>query len=311
MKTATTKREPVKGTLMALAAVVMFPACGGSDKDDGRLYVVATTTMIKDMVGRIGGDKVRIKGLMGPGVDPHLYEPVPADGIALRDADLIFYNGLFLEGQMTETLERKGDKAHALGSSVPKLRLKGDAKHPDPHIWGDASLWAGCIPLMVEALAKADSANAADYRAAGDQLAGEMNALHEWAKGRVAEVPASARVLITSHDAFEYFGEAYGFRVVGLQGISTVDEVGIAERVKLVDFIKANSVKAIFVESSVSQAAIKSIAEDTGVKIGGELFSDAMGEPGEMGSGGGEEYDLGTYSGMIKHNINTAVEALK
>ena len=139
----------------------------------------------------------------------------------------------------------------------------------------------------------------------------KLEKLHQWALQRVVEVPEQARLLITSHDAFEYFGQAYGFKVIGLQGISTVTEAGIAERVKLVDYIRQHSVKAIFVESSVSPAAIESIAADSGVKIGGELFSDAMGQPGDIERSGGEEYDLGTYSGMLKHNINTTVNALK
>ena len=275
------------------------------------MLIAATTTMITDLVRQVGGDHIRLKGLMRPGVDPHLFEPAPADGIALREADLIFYNGLMLEGKMTETLQRKGEKAYALGDAVPSTRLKGDAAHPDPHVWGDVSLWESCVPVVVEALAEADSDNAEHYRSAGERVVAEMGELHEWAKVRSALVPEAARVLITSHDAFEYFGEAYGFRVVGLQGISTVDEVGIAGRVKLVDFIKENKVRAIFVESSVSPAAIESIAEDTGVAIGGELFSDAMGAPGEIESGAGENYDVGTYVGMIKHNVNTVVEALK
>ena len=298
--------------LTAAGAAFALSSCGsGGVGDDGRVFVVATTTMITDMVSEVAGDKVRIKGLMGPGVDPHLYEPVPADGLALREADLIFYNGLFLEGQMTETLEGKGEKSYALGVVVPVDRLKGDASHPDPHVWGDASLWADCVPVVVEALAKADPDNAEHYRERGESVRAKYLKLHEWAKKRVAELPETGRVLITSHDAFHYLGEAYGFEVVALQGISTAGEVGIAERVKLVDFIKQRGVKAIFVESSVSPAAIESIAEDSGVKVGGELFSDAMGEPGEMASVGGEEYDLGTYVGMLKHNVNTAVDGLK
>ncbi len=302
----------VFGGLVSASAALLLASCDRPPAgDDGRLYVVTTTTMVTDLVAEIAGDKVRLEGLMGPGVDPHLYEPVPSDGIALREADLIFYNGLFLEGQMTKSLEAKGSKSHAVGDSVSEAQLKGEAPHPDPHIWGDASLWAQAVPGVVDALAAADPENAAYYRERGGAVAVRMAELHEWAKGRAAEVPEAARILVTSHDAFEYFGEAYGFKVVGLQGISTVGEVGIAERVKLVDFIEQHGVKAIFVESSVSPAAIESIAEDAGVGVGGELFSDAMGQPGEFESAGGERYDLGTYTGMIKHNINTVVDALK
>ena len=284
---------------------------GDEGDSDTRLFVVTTTTMITDLVRDIAGDKVRIRGLMGPGVDPHLYEPVPDDAIALRQADMVFYNGLLLEGQMTGFLEGKGEKAFALGLSVPEDELKGSSQHPDPHIWGNALLWSGCVPVVVDALAVADPGNAQLYRKRGNDVRKKLEQLHRWAVRRVAEVPEQARVLITSHDAFEYFGDAYGFKVIGLQGISTVTEAGIAQRVKLVDFIRQNSVKAIFVESSVSPAAIESIAADAGVKIGGELFSDAMGQPGEIEHSGDDGYDLGTYSGMLKHNINTTVNALK
>ena len=167
------------------------------------------------------------------------------------------------------------------------------------------------MPVVVDALAEVDPDNAQFYRQRGNEVRMNLEELHKWSLERVKEVEPSSRVLITSHDAFEYFGDAYGFKVIGLQGISTVNEAGIAQRVKLVDYIKENSVKAIFVESSVSPTAIKSIAADSGVKIGGELFSDAMGKPGEIERFAGEEYDLGTYRGMLMHNINTAVNALK
>lgn len=313
--------------LSALLLSFLLAACGGKGKggagdrsdhtvreriDDGRAYVVATTTMIADLLRELGGDKIQVAGLMGPGVDPHLYEPVPADGIALREADLVVYNGLYLEGQMSEVLAAKGDKSLALGDLIQKDQLLGaEQDHPDPHIWGDAALWASCVDGVVKQLAAVDPDNAVLFQTRGAEVKAELLSLHDWATARVAEVPESARVLITSHDAFAYFGRAYGYQVVGLQGISTAGEVGIAERVKLVDFIKAKKVRAIFVESSVSGAAISSISQDTGVKVAGELFSDAMGEPGEMGSANGEEYDLGTYIGMLKHNVNTTVDALK
>ena len=290
---------------------VLLSNCGvkKTETSDGKVYVVTTTTMITDMVKQIAGDKVRLKSLMGPGVDPHLYEPIPTDAIALSEADVIFYNGLKLEGQMSSDLMKM--KGVALSSVVDKNILKGDESHPDPHIWGSASMWSGCVPIVIDALSAADPKNADFYKESGTKLIQEYSSLHEWATSRVEELDKDSRILITSHDAFEYFGEAYGFSVVGLQGISTATEAGISERVKLVDYIKDNKVKAIFVESSVSPEAIKSIAEDSGAVIGGELFSDAMGEPGELESVNGDSYDLGTYSGMIKHNVNTIVEALK
>ncbi|MEC9044030.1 MAG: zinc ABC transporter substrate-binding protein [Verrucomicrobiota bacterium] len=286
--------------------------CGVNKKEpnaDGKINVVTTTTMITDMVKQIGGDKINLKSLMGPGVDPHLYDPIPTDAIALTEADVIFYNGLKLEGQMSSDLKKLN--GIALSSAINKDLIQGDESYPDPHIWGNAALWSNCIPLVVDALSEQDSKNAEYYKSSGAKLIEKYNSLHSWAIERVSGISEEARILITSHDAFEYFGNAYGFKVVGLQGISTATEAGISERVKLVDFIKENKVKAIFVESSVSPDAIKSIAEDSGAIIGGELFSDAMGEPGEMESFNGDRYDLGTYEGMIKHNINTVVDSLK
>ena len=295
--------------LLGLAA---FSSCSSDDRSrdaDARIFVVTTTTMITDMVKQIAGDKVQLTGLMGPGVDPHLYEPIPSDGIALSEADLIFYNGLFLEGQMTSNLKSQG--GIDFGSTLSEDQIKGQKSHPDPHIWGNAEIWANCVPLVVKELSEVDPSNSSHFKERGDQLIKELRDLHQWSRSRVDSLPEDSRILITSHDAFEYFGEAYGFEVVALQGISTVTEAGIAERVKLVDFIKKNRIKSIFVESSVSPEAIKSIAEDSGATIGGELFSDAMGEPGDIEKSNDEEYDLGTYQGMLKHNINIIVEALK
>ncbi len=310
------KQEVVRSLLIyritILLWLVAFSSCSsdnGSRDADTRISVVTTTTMITDMVKQIAGDKAQLTGLMGPGVDPHLYEPIPSDGIALSEADLIFYNGLFLEGQMTSDLKSQG--GIDFGSTVPLGQLKGQKSHPDPHIWGNAEIWADCVPLVVKELSDADPQNSFHYRERGDHLIEELRVLHQWSRSRVGSLPEESRILITSHDAFEYFGEAYGLKVVALQGISTATEAGIAERVKLVDFIKKNQIKSIFIESSVSPEAIKSIAEDSGVEIGGELFSDAMGEPGEIEKSNDEEYDLGTYQGMLKHNVNTIVEALK
>jgi manganese/zinc/iron transport system substrate-binding protein len=305
-----------RALLFAAVGGMCLSGCGKSESGrvEGKVYAVATTTMVADMVARVGGEHVEVKGLMRPGVDPHLYEPVPGDGIALREADLVFYSGLFLEGQMHDKLEGLGEKSYAVTEAIGKgeLLVPGEAGgHPDPHVWGDASLWARCVPGVAEALAKTDPAHKAEFEANAAAYVAELEALHAWALERAAELPESARVLITSHDAFSYFGRAYGFEVIGLQGISTVGESGLADRVKMVDLIKERGVKAIFVESSVSHAAIESISKDSGAKIGGELFSDALGQPGEIEEMGGENYDQGTYIGMLKHNMNAAVEALK
>lgn len=281
------------------------------------LKVVTTTSMITDLVQQIGGDRIAVEGLMGAGVDPHLYKPTASDVTRLQRAQAIFYNGLHLEGRMGELFERlgkSGKRVMAVTSGIPEARLLKPAEFEgqhDPHVWGDASLWALCVDPVVKTLSEADPAGAADFQKRGDALKVDLEKLHEWAVKRAGELPAERRILITSHDAFNYLGRAYGFQVVGVQGISTVTEAGLADIAKVVDFIKQKGVKAIFVESSVPRAAIDRISKDSGAKVGGELFSDAMGAPGTMRAVNGETYDEGTYAGMLKHNINTAVEALK
>lgn len=277
------------------------------------LRVVTTTSMVTDLVRQVGGDHIVVEGLMGPGVDPHLYKPSASDVIKLQKADVVFYNGLLLEGKMTDLFERmaRGKRVvRALADSVSPDRLLRPTEfegHPDPHLWFDVELWAEAVTSVVDGLAKADPAHADDYRRRGELVRASLRELHSWAKAKAAELPPERRILITSHDAYNYFGRAYGFEVVGLQGISTVSEAGLADMAALVDLIKARGLKAIFVESSVPPATIRRIAQDAGVKVGGELFSDAMGERGQIENG----YDLGTYEGMIKHNLNTIVEALK
>jgi manganese/zinc/iron transport system substrate-binding protein len=281
------------------------------------LKVVATTTMVADMVKNVAGDRAEVTGLMGPGVDPHLYKATASDVTSLQRAQVIFYNGLMLEGKMADLftrLGRTGKKVYAVTESLPEDRLLSPEEfegHSDPHVWGDASMWALCVDTVVKGLAESDPAGRADYEKRGAAYKAELAKLHEWAVKRVAEVPAAQRILITSHDAFNYLGRAYGFQVVGVQGVSTVSEAGSADIVKVVDFIRQKRVKAIFIESSVPRAAIDRISRDSGAKIGGELFSDAMGTPGATETVAGETYDKGTYVGMLKHNINTVVEALK
>ena len=169
------------------------------------------------------------------------------------------------------------------------------------------TLWSKCVESVVKDLSEFDPKSKEYFEKRGKETQAAMSELHQWALKKAAELPKEKRILITSHDAFNYFGRAYGFKVVGLQGISTVEEASLASMTKLVDFVKQQKVKALFVESSVSPVAIKRISDDAGVKVGGELFSDAMGTPGQIENG----YDLGTYEGMIKHNLNTIVEALK
>lgn len=273
--------------------------------------------MITDLVKDVGGDRIEVTGLMGPGVDPHLYKATAGDVRSLQKCELIFYNGLYLEGRIGDVLvklARRGKKVYAVTEGVDESRLLEPpefAGHYDPHIWFDPTIWVDAVAVVVEGLSVSDPTNAAYYKEQGMRVEAEYRALHDWAKSSIDGIDPSQRILITSHDAFNYFGEAYGFKVVGVQGISTVTEAGLADIAKMVDFIRENGVRAIFVESSVSPAAIERISKDAGVKIGGELYSDAMGIPGETETKHGDTYDLGTYEGMLKHNVYRIVDALK
>jgi manganese/zinc/iron transport system substrate-binding protein len=276
------------------------------------LKVVATTGMVADLVRQAGGERVEVYQLMGPGVDPHLYKPTAGDASRLAKADAVFYQGLNLEGRMATLLERlagQGRRVYAVSASVPRDRLLAPeefAEHYDPHIWFDAALWATTVPAVVAGLSEADPEGAGLYRANGEALTASLLALDAWCRDRAAELPEERRILVTSHDAYNYFGRAYGFRVIGLQGVSTVSETSLADMASLTDFIKAQQVPAIFIETSVNPAGLERVSRDAGVRIGGELFSDALGEPGEILA----DHDTGTYDGMMRYNMTTIVDAL-
>lgn len=304
---------PLRAGMSRLLVCVLLLATVGLPAATARLRVVTTTSIVTDLVRQVAGDFAQVEGLMGPGVDPHLYKPTAADIVRLQRAEVIFYNGLMLEGRMTDVftkLARSKRHVYAVTESIPEDELLQPAAfegHFDPHVWFDVQLWAKCVDTVVAGLAAADSANADAYRRQGEAVRARLAALHTWAQAKADELPAERRVLVTSHDAYNYFGRAYGFTVVGLQGISTATEAGLADVARLSDFIRTRGVKAVFVESSVSPATIERVARDSGARVGGELFSDAMGEPGQIEGG----YNLGTYEGMIKHNLSTIVDALK
>ena len=306
------KYLPLSKTVILLLIFLLLP--GGSPwARSAEISAVATTAMIGDLVSRIGGEGVKVSTLMGPGVDPHLYKPTAADAAKLSKADVIFYNGLMLEGRMADLfarIARGGKKVYAVTESVDKSLLLEPPEfegHYDPHVWMDVSLWAQTIPTIVEGLSEAAPDQADTFKKNAEALQVSLAALDGWCKEQMASLPESSRILVTSHDAYNYFGRAYGFQVVGLQGVSTVSEAALADMASLVDFIKNTGVKAIFVESSVNPAAINRVAADAKVKVGGELYSDAMGQPGEQKDG----FDTGTYEGMIRYNMTTIVNALK
>ena len=296
----------------SLAAIAFFFTAGAAVAQE-KINAAVTIGMAADLVKQVGGDRVEVDQLMGPGVDPHLYKPTATDASRLSKADVIFYSGLMLEGRMGDLfarLARAGKKVYPITESVPEDLLtepKEFQGHYDPHIWFDVSMWAQTVPTIVRGLSEVDPESAEIYEKNGNALVARLVELHQWCKDTAAELPENQRILVTSHDAYNYFGRAYGFKVIGLQGVSTVSEAALADMANLVDFIKKQNVKAIFVETSVNPAAIRRVAEDAGVKVGGELYSDAMGNPGEVRGG----FDTGTYDGMVRYNLKTIVGALK
>lgn len=303
-------------TLALLALIVACSPVGQAsapvDLAGRPIYAVATTGMVADVVKNVGGERVVVQALMRAGVDPHLYKASEGDVTRLAEADVVFYNGLHLEAAMGEVLERMNGRVRtvAIGERIEQGQLlpSGDYENQyDPHVWFDVSMWSQTTAAVRDALSELDPGSAALYTANAARYTGELATLNEYVKQRAAELPQEQRVLITAHDAFKYFGQAYGFEVRGLQGISTASEAGTGDVQALADFIAERQIKAIFVESSVPlrnveavQAAVKARGWD--VVIGGELFSDAMGNA---------DTAEGTYVGMIRHNIDTIVEALR
>lgn len=297
------------GLLVCQAVVACGPA--GGSPDDGRLDAVATIGMITDIVGQVGGERVDVTGLMGPGVDPHLYKASAGDVRTLSDADVIFYNGLHLEAAMGEVLEEMNERkpTYAVTDGIDRDLLHESLTYAgqyDPHVWFDVRLWRSAVDRVEQALIEQDPEGEAEFRANATALRDTLDALDAWVQDRVAAVPEELRMLITAHDAFEYFGRAYGFEVVGLQGISTASEASTSDVQRLVDVIIERRIPAIFVETSIPRRTIEAVqaavrSRGVEVAIGPPLFSDAMGNPGTP---------EGRYPGMVRHNVNAIVEAL-
>lgn len=297
----------------AAAAVIagLLPAAQSSAETAKRLNIVATTSMIADAVRQVGGDRVEVIALMGPGVDPHTYRQTRSDIAAMSRADAVFWHGLYLEAQLEDFFANLAAKRKviALADGLPKelLRSHDDyAGRYDPHIWMDPRRWIYVVRAAEAELTALRPEAKADFAANAARHIAEIEALAAYSERILATVPENARVLITAHDAFNYFGKAYGFEVLGIQGISTESEAGLKRIETLVDVIVARRIGAIFIESSVSDRNIKALIEGAGAKghkvvIGGELFSDAMGPAGT--------YE-GTYIGMIDHNATVIARAL-
>ena len=303
----------------ALAAIVAAGCNSPTDagglpaqRGDGPIKVTATIGMIADIAAIVGGEHVVVTGLMGPGVDPHLYKATQGDLVKLSGADVIFYNGLHLEGRMADVLVQMASRVKTVQvtETVPHDLLREPPEFQgqyDPHVWFDVSMWKYSVERIRDEYKDMDPAHAAEYDANAEAYLKEMDTLHAYAKEQIATIPKERRVLVTAHDAFGYFGRAYDIEVMGLQGISTAAEYGLQDVDRLVDQIVARKIRAVFVESSISPKSIEALvtgAQSRGhnLVVGGELFSDAMGQPGTPD---------GTYLGMVRHNVDTIAKALK
>lgn len=298
--------------ILILLIISVFSSCKSPTKDNGKIKVVTTTNILADLVSEIGGDNISLQSLMGAGVDPHLYKASEGDVTKLYNADIIFYSGIHLEGKLVDIFEKMEGKRHtvSVGDRLPKDQLIASANfggNYDPHVWFNIQFFKQFAQIVTEELSKADAENAETYASNNENYQKKLDSLEEEVKSIISTLPKGKRILVTAHDAFNYFGKAYDFQVVGLQGISTATEAGVKDVQELSEFIIENKVKAIFIESSVPrrtiealQAAVLSKKHD--VEIGGSLYSDALGNPGT---------DEGTYIGMFKYNVNTIVNALK
>ncbi|MEC7800802.1 MAG: metal ABC transporter substrate-binding protein [Verrucomicrobiota bacterium] len=288
------------------------------DASTKRLSIVATTTQITDILSQLLGDSCRIYSLMGPGVDPHLYKPTARDMTNITSADLVIYHGLKLEGKLASTIEKANNNkiiAYAVSSPVPKEKLLASddkvSPYPDPHIWFDPEIWIQCVHGLASLLSEKLPDSKYQIRERAAQLETEYRQISKWARTKIQSLPPKDRKLITSHDAFRYFGRSFGMQVISLQGISTLQEAGLGDRANLVDYIKKNQVRCLFVESSVNPKALNEIAKETGISIGAPLFSDALGSSKSKIIGPDQvEHTLDTWTGMMIHNIQSIVQGL-
>ncbi len=310
----------VRAAVAASSAAALLVGIIGCDakasgSSQARTYpyrAVTTVGMVTDIVRQVAGERAEVVGLIGAGVDPHLYSPTRNDIAQLQSADVIFYSGLLLEGKMTDALvrvARGGRPVFAVTELLDESFLIESpqmAGHADPHVWMDVSAWSQAVEVVARSLGEFDPPNRAQYESAAKRYQAQLAELHEYAKRVIASIPGKQRVLITAHDAFNYFGRAYGIRVEGIQGISTESEAGLEDINRLVRLIVENDIQAVFVETSVADKNVRALIEGAAargrqVRIGGTLFSDAMGPSGT--------YE-GTYIGMIDHNVTTIARAL-
>lgn len=297
-------------SLLAGALVLALVAASGcrapSDAVDDRPLVVASTTMIEDLARALAPDAVRVEGIMEPGGDPHLYQPTPSDARLVAGSDLVLRNGLHLEGWIDDLLANAGGSRAIITVSdgVDPIHMEGFAGGVDPHIWFDVALWRTAASNTADALAElvaGDPDAVAQVRERHAAYDARLEALDEWVRTTVATIPQERRVLITSHDAFNYFGRAYGLDVRGIQGISTEQEASQRDVADVVDLVRARSLPAVFVETSVNPGLVRQVARETGVEVLGPLYSDSLGAP---------DGPAATWLGMLTENVRLVTEGL-
>lgn len=304
--------------ILGIITSVILTACSKSEdvfgpEAVGKVKVVTTVGMIGDVAKNIGGEHVFVQSLMGPGVDPHLYKASAGDIERMNQADIIFYGGLHLEGKMVELFESLAERQTVVAVSKNLIESDllasqvGQVGSHDPHVWFDVELWSETVDSLLETLIEKDSKNAEVYKKNAKDYKVKLLELDKWVTEQIKLIPEDQRIMITAHDAFNYFGRAYGMEVRGIQGISTAADYGLKDLETLIDLIVEKKIKAVFVESSVSPKSIEALREGVkargwDLKIGGQLFSDAMGDKGTF---------EGTYIGMVTTNVNTIVNALK
>ena len=304
-----------KPILAIVPFLIFVTSCGGGPPEPTASFdvrVVATTNIVADLVRTVGGPKVEVEALMGPGIDPHLYKASAGDVRRMSSAEAIFYSGLHLEGKMSEVLGRmaeRGTRTVAVAECVPKGERIESADFSgvhDPHVWFDVALWSHAVECVTETLTDLDPDNGGAYEARAATTVEELMALDGWVRERVEALAPEQRVLVTAHDAFGYFGRAYGFDVRGLLGVSTASEAGTSDVQELADFIAERQIPAIFVETSVPPRYVQALREAVrargfAVEIGGSLYSDSLGDPGTPQE---------TYEGTVRANVETVVTAL-
>ncbi len=303
----------MKKAIQLLLITILCFSCNDQKKSNGKINVVTTTSMITDLVKNVAGNNVNIEGLMGSGVDPHLYKASGGDVTKLANADIIFYNGLHLEGKLVEVFEKMHNnktKTIAIANAIDKNTLISSASFAsnyDPHIWFNIEYWIQATHFITKQLIAAAPEHTSVFKKNADTYVQKLKTLQIKLKTKIATLPKEKRILVTAHDAFNYFGKSFNFEVVGLQGLSTATEAGVKDVQKLASFIIEKNVKAVFIESSVPKRTIEALqaavtSKNHEVNIGGTLYSDALGNPNTV---------EGTYIGMFEYNVNTIVNALE